>query len=233
MEKAIHFNFQTTNNVAEYEAFLAGLDLARELKIKNLVVNTDDSQLVANQVQGLYDVREQNFKGYKEATISAIIFFDLVKINLLKRDYIEEADVLAKLGAAKSSATEKWIQVSSLISSSVKENLEISIAENDWRDEVINFINGTEFKGDKFQERDIRNQAAHYIFLEKELYRRETDTFPLRTCVTKKEGEEIASIIHNGGGGAHRGGRRLFLQVSRQGYFWPSMKTDIHEIVKK
>lgn len=49
LEKTIHFNFQITNNAAEYEAFLADLDLAKELKIKNLVVNTD-SLLVDNQV---------------------------------------------------------------------------------------------------------------------------------------------------------------------------------------
>lgn len=89
-----------------------------------------------------------------------------------------------------------------------------------------------EFKGDKFQERKIRNQAAHYILLENELYRRETGIFPHHTC-HKRRIEEIASSIHNGGGGAHQGRRKLYLQVSRQGYFWPSMKTDVREIVKK
>lgn len=150
----------------------------------------------------------------------AIKDFDSVKINLVKRDHIEEAYALAKLGAAKSSSKERWIQISSLISSSVNESLEISIPKNDWRYD-INFINGKEFKGYKFQERKIRNQAAHYILVEKELYRRETDTFPLRACVTKEEGEEIALSIHNGGGSAHQSGRRLVLQVSRQGYFCP------------
>lgn len=117
LQKEVHFNFQTTNNVAEYEALLAGLNLDESLKIRNIIIKTD-SQLVANQVQGLYEVKEQNLKDYKEATLKAMNDFDPVKINLVKREYIEEA-VLAKLSAAKSSSQEKWNQVSSLASSSV------------------------------------------------------------------------------------------------------------------
>lgn len=90
MEQELSLKTQKACNVAEYEAFLAGLDLAKELKIQNLIVSTD-SQLVANQVQGLYDVKEQNLKDYKEAALSAINF-NSVKINLVKRDLIEEAD---------------------------------------------------------------------------------------------------------------------------------------------
>lgn len=90
MEQELSLKTQKACNVAEYEAFLAGLDLAKELKIQNLIVSAD-SQLVANQVQGLYDVKEQNLKDYKEAALSAINF-NSVKINLVKRDLIEEAD---------------------------------------------------------------------------------------------------------------------------------------------
>lgn len=164
MEKVIHFSFQTTNNAAEYETLLASLDLAKELKIKSLVVETD-SQLVANQVQGLYEVKEQNLKVYKESAQNAMKFFESIQINLIKRDCIEEEDVLAKLNATRSSNKEKWIHVSSLISPSIQENLEITVVKNDWRNEIINSIKGVEFKGDKFQERSETKQ--HTIFLQK------------------------------------------------------------------
>lgn len=208
------------------------MDLAKELKIRNLVINTD-SQLVANQVQGSYEVKEQSLKDYKEAVLSAIQNFDSTKINLVKRDHIEKTDALANLGATKNSSQERWIQVSSLVSPSIHKNLEITIFKNDWRNEIIDFIKGIEFKGSKFEERKIKNQAAHYILQDNELYRRETDAFPLRVCTSREEGKELALIIHSGGGGAHQGARRLHLQVSRQGYFWPSMKQDMQEIVKK
>ena len=45
IEQSIHCEFRATNNEAEYEALIAGLDLAKSLDIKNLQVFSD-SQLV-------------------------------------------------------------------------------------------------------------------------------------------------------------------------------------------
>lgn len=60
LEHVVHYN-----NVAEYKSLVIGLEIAKELGIKNLKVYTD-SQLVANQVKGNYEVREQNLKDYKD-----------------------------------------------------------------------------------------------------------------------------------------------------------------------
>ncbi|XP_070040608.1 uncharacterized protein [Nicotiana tomentosiformis] len=46
-----------TNNEAEYEAVIAGLELARELGIEQIIIKSD-SQLVVNQMQGTYIARE-------------------------------------------------------------------------------------------------------------------------------------------------------------------------------
>ena len=50
---ALRFRFQASNNVAEYEALIAGLRLAKELRVRNLKVYSD-SQLVVNQVNDAY-----------------------------------------------------------------------------------------------------------------------------------------------------------------------------------
>lgn len=52
-EHVIDFNFQTTNNVAKYEALITRLELAKDLGIRALEIYID-SQLVANQVEGAY-----------------------------------------------------------------------------------------------------------------------------------------------------------------------------------
>ena len=44
---SLHFGFQASNNEVEYEAVIAGLRLAKELKVNNLRVYSD-SQLVVN-----------------------------------------------------------------------------------------------------------------------------------------------------------------------------------------
>ena len=47
--------YQTTNNEAEYEALLKGLELAKSLGVESVVVQRD-SQLIINQVNGMCDV---------------------------------------------------------------------------------------------------------------------------------------------------------------------------------
>ncbi|GKD56104.1 reverse transcriptase domain-containing protein, partial [Tanacetum coccineum] len=64
---ALRLEFKTTNNEAEYEALLAGLCIAAEMKIQNLVIFID-SQLVENQVKGLFEARKPMIKQYLEKT---------------------------------------------------------------------------------------------------------------------------------------------------------------------
>ena len=50
---ALRFEFEASNNTTEYEALLAGLRMAVELKAKAIHCYSD-SQLVINQVRGEY-----------------------------------------------------------------------------------------------------------------------------------------------------------------------------------
>ncbi|GKV42199.1 hypothetical protein SLEP1_g49636 [Rubroshorea leprosula] len=54
-EHALKFNFDATNNIAEYEALLLGLQLALELKISAIQVYSD-SQLMVNQINSICEV---------------------------------------------------------------------------------------------------------------------------------------------------------------------------------
>ncbi|GKE17601.1 reverse transcriptase domain-containing protein [Tanacetum coccineum] len=66
---ALRFEFETTNNEAEYEALLAGLRIAKEMEIRELIIFVD-SQLVANQVKGLFEARQPTIKQYLEKTMN-------------------------------------------------------------------------------------------------------------------------------------------------------------------
>lgn len=99
-----------------------------------------------------------------------------------------------------------------------------------------NFILGIETPEDRLAEdRKVRNQVAHYVLQEKKLYRREanTGTFPLRLCITMEEGWEIDKSVHGGGGGAHQGSKKLYLKISRQGYFWITIRIDTKKITRE
>ena len=62
-EYALKFDFQASNNIAEYEALVAGLQLARELGADDLRIFSD-SQLVVNQVSGDFQTKEHQLAAY-------------------------------------------------------------------------------------------------------------------------------------------------------------------------
>ncbi|XP_075633857.1 uncharacterized protein LOC142606379 [Castanea sativa] len=65
IECMIRLGFTTTNNEAEYEALVAGLDLAIAAGAKSVVVYSD-SQIVASQINGSYDCKSERMKMYLE-----------------------------------------------------------------------------------------------------------------------------------------------------------------------
>ena len=58
IEYALRFGFRTSNNEAEYEAVIAGLNLAHSLEVDQLEVY-NDSQLVVRQIEDTYEVKSE------------------------------------------------------------------------------------------------------------------------------------------------------------------------------
>ena len=56
IEYALRFGFCTSNNEAEYEAVIAGLNLAHSLEVDQLEVY-NDSQLVVRQIENTYEAK--------------------------------------------------------------------------------------------------------------------------------------------------------------------------------
>ncbi|KAD3640516.1 hypothetical protein E3N88_29739 [Mikania micrantha] len=63
---AIRLDFPNTNNEAEYEALLAGLRMASTLGVQQLEVHVD-SLLVASQMNGLYEAKEDKHEQKADA----------------------------------------------------------------------------------------------------------------------------------------------------------------------
>ncbi|XP_076914115.1 uncharacterized protein LOC143572993 [Bidens hawaiensis] len=60
---AIHLEFKSTNNEAEYEALLAALRIAKKLGVCHLKAHVD-SMPVANQIEGSYDAKDDKMASY-------------------------------------------------------------------------------------------------------------------------------------------------------------------------
>lgn len=83
-----------TNNIAEYRALILGLKGALTGGFTNLEVYLD-SELLANQINGLYKVKNENLKVLMKEIHDLIASFESVHVRHVRRCHNELADRLA------------------------------------------------------------------------------------------------------------------------------------------
>jgi len=85
---------QATNNVAEYRALLLGLQMARNLGIKRIRVNSD-SELLVRQLNGSYRVKKPHLLPLWQEAQRELQHFMAHEVNHVPRELNREADRLA------------------------------------------------------------------------------------------------------------------------------------------
>ena len=98
LSMSFKLDFPCSNNAAEYEAYLTGLALARELRIKRLKVR-EDSNLVVSQAKGDFSLREPSLAPYRAMTQRLKDYFEELTIEYTQRSDNRHADTLATLGS--------------------------------------------------------------------------------------------------------------------------------------
>ena len=88
-----------SNNVAEYNALLIGMQLAKENGVKNLQAY-GDSKLIVNQVCEEYELRHEDLVPYHNATINMAEKFRSFYIDRVLRQQNAHADALASLAVS-------------------------------------------------------------------------------------------------------------------------------------
>ena len=99
IEYALRFGFRTSNNEAEYEAVIAGLNLAHSLEVDHLEVYSD-SQLVVRQIEDTYEAKSGRMILYLRKVRDLLKKFMLVQVKHVPRAENSRADALAKLATA-------------------------------------------------------------------------------------------------------------------------------------
>lgn len=82
---------RTTNNVAEYQAVYLGLEKAQEMGFKTVDFRMD-SQLVANQLNGVYKIRNLELRPINNRIAELAQQFDRVTFTHVRREYNQLAD---------------------------------------------------------------------------------------------------------------------------------------------
>jgi len=83
-----------TNNEAEYEALILGLETARKLGMRRLRISLD-SELVVKQLQGSYKVKSPTLRPLYDMVRSHLKHFSDYDIVHIRRELNTEADRLA------------------------------------------------------------------------------------------------------------------------------------------
>jgi ribonuclease HI len=86
-----------TNNVAEYEGLLMGLEALLRLGKKRIRVQSD-SQLLVRQLNGEYRVKDEKLKTLFQKAMSLLRQFDAYRILHVPRELNKLADRLANKG---------------------------------------------------------------------------------------------------------------------------------------
>lgn len=85
---------EATNNVAEYQALIAGLEAARDRDLDPLVVRLD-SLLLVKQVTGEYRVKAAGLKPLARRAVRLLASFEDVEVEHVRRERNTVADALA------------------------------------------------------------------------------------------------------------------------------------------
>ncbi len=93
LDEASAFLGRATNNVAEYQGLLLGLERAQALGATEVSI-VNDSELIAYQVTGRYKVKHADMKPLHAQALAALRGFDSWSIKPVKRALNAEADAL-------------------------------------------------------------------------------------------------------------------------------------------
>jgi dinuclear metal center YbgI/SA1388 family protein len=84
---------RATNNVAEYQALINGLELALDRKVRKLTVHSD-SELICRQLTGQYKVKDATMRDYHRQATALLEQFQEVEIKCIRREENAPADRL-------------------------------------------------------------------------------------------------------------------------------------------
>ncbi|KAK1628873.1 hypothetical protein QYE76_003188 [Lolium multiflorum] len=96
----LQVHFRASNNVAEYEALIHGLKVAKEIGAHRIICY-GDSDLVVQQCSGDWDAKDANMASYRFHVQKIAGFYEGCEFHHVPRAENEAADSLSKLGSSR------------------------------------------------------------------------------------------------------------------------------------
>ncbi|GKA72141.1 reverse transcriptase domain-containing protein [Tanacetum coccineum] len=231
---AIRLTFPSINNKAEYKALLAGLRIARKMKLHALKVKVD-SKLVAYQMNGEFVASSEGMEKYLTTTKEHATLFKRFLIENIPRNQNQKADVLRKLASFTFNHLTKEILVQVLNTKFVDTQEVKTIMEEEednWMTPIIKCLKGGIRPTYKNKARALRTKISQYVIEEGVLFNK-SYLSPMLRCVGPLQENYIIRELHEGACRMHAKARSVVEKIMRQGYYWPTMHRDTKEVVDK
>ncbi|XP_071714714.1 uncharacterized protein [Rutidosis leptorrhynchoides] len=221
---ALRFEFSTTKNEAEYEALLAGLRIAKEMKIEYLQAFVD-LQLVANQVLGIFKARQPIIQLYLSKVRELVESFRSFTIEHVRRSQNKKADALSKLASITFAHLAKEVLVEVLEKRSIEaqEVHDLIIEEeNTWMKPLREYMELGILPEDKKRSKKDPDQST----IIQDACTKKSFLTPWLRYVGPNQASMIIRKMHEGICGLHSGPRSIVAKMLRMGYYWPTMHED-------
>ena len=181
----VRLDFPTTNNEAEYEALVAGLDLAKVAGATSVVIYCD-SQVITNKVNGDYKCKGDKMKRYLDQ-VRKIVDDLKAKIIQIPRGENEQANRLAKATSAENMITLdnvlSFVQLFPLIDSDDMQEIGM---ESNWTTSIASYLKNGVLPDGREAARKLKVQAIRFILIKDVLYKRGFSHPYLRFLVLKR-----------------------------------------------
>ncbi|GKD53663.1 reverse transcriptase domain-containing protein [Tanacetum coccineum] len=199
---ALRFQFDATNNEAEYEALIAGLQITEKIGVQSLQVNVD-SKLVVNQVNGTYIAKETDMIKYLEKVKTLASTFRAFSIKQVPRSKNKKADALSKIASTSFAHLSKQVLVEELKEKSVNASEVPAMVEEEgesWMTPIQEYLTDETLLAERKKARAIKRKSQRFAI--------------------------INGIL------MHAGTRSVVAKALRIGYYWPTMHKDARALIK-
>ena len=89
LKHRVRLQYRPTNNEVEYEALLKGLELAKSVEAKSILI-MGDSLLVMGQINGTYKAKEERMKRYLEKVLQLVKKFKEANFIQIPREEMQK-----------------------------------------------------------------------------------------------------------------------------------------------
>jgi ribonuclease HI len=203
LKYALQLLFPASNNAAEYEALIHGLNIVISLGIKRLMVY-GDSLVVVSQINKEWDCLNDSMGKYCTAIRKREDKFEGLEFHHVERDRNAAADALSKLGSSRTQVPPgvfvQEVSCPSISMDQVEDCNALSQPESnsdDWREPIIKYIRNEEEPDDKNTAERIARQSAHYTLIGEMLYRRGASGVFMK-CILSATGKQLLEEVHAG-----------------------------------